>query len=79
MTDWQLELLACPFEHAELRLERKQLVCQECGRKFRIVDGIPSFVVPDLAQVHDEKEWLWKQSEMKARNEQAVFYDRCLV
>jgi len=78
MTDWQLELLACPFERAALRLEKEQLVCQGCGRKFPIVDGIPSFVVPDLAQVHDEKEWLWKQSEMKARNEQAVFYDRLL-
>jgi len=78
MTDWQLELLACPFDRAALRLEKEQLVCQGCGRKFPIVDGIPSFVVPDLAQVHDEKEWLWKQSEMKARNEQAVFYDRLL-
>jgi len=78
MTDWQLELLACPFDRAALRFEKEQLVCQGCGRKFPILDGIPSFVVPDLAQVHDEKEWLWKQSEMKARNEQAVFYDRLL-
>jgi len=45
MTDWQLELLACPFERAALRLEKEQLVCQGCGRKFPIVDGIPSFGV----------------------------------
>lgn len=53
-------------------------MCRECHRKFPILDGIPSFVIPELAQVHDEKEWFWKQSEMRARNEQAVFYDRLL-
>jgi len=78
MKDWQIELLACPFEHGALKFESGQLVCQKCGRAFPIVDGIPSFVVSDLAQVHDEREWQWKQSEMKARNEQAVFYDRLL-
>ncbi|MEZ8221621.1 Trm112p-like protein [Candidatus Fervidibacteria bacterium JGI MDM2 JNZ-1-D12] len=78
MKDWQIELLACPFEHGALKFESGQLVCPKCGRAFPIVDGIPSFVVSDLAQVHDEREWQWKQSEMKARNEQAVFYDRLL-
>lgn len=74
----QLELLACPFDLSSLRLESEQLICQECERAFPLVEGIPSFVTPDLAQVHDENEWCWKQSEMKARNEQAVFYDRLL-
>lgn len=78
MKEWQIELLACPFEHASLKFDGERLVCQKCGRTFQVVYGIPSFVVPDLAQVHDEHEWQWKQSEMKARNEQAVFYDRLL-
>lgn len=78
MKDWQVELLACPFEHAPLELDGERLICSNCRRVYPIVDGIPSFVVSDLAQVHDEKEWQWKQSEMKARNEQAVFYDRLL-
>jgi len=76
--EWQLELLACPFEHAPLKLAGEQLTCQACGREFPIIESIPSFVAPDLAEVHDEREWQWKQSEMKARNEQAVFYDRLL-
>lgn len=78
MKSWQLELLACPFERAPLQLEGERLICRSCGRMFPIIDGIPSFVIQDLAQVHDEREWQWKQSEMKARNEQAVFYDRLL-
>ncbi|MFN3422303.1 MAG: Trm112 family protein, partial [Armatimonadota bacterium] len=78
MKEWQLKLLACPFEHAPLRLDGERLICQSCGRIFPIIEGIPSFVIQDLAQVHDEHEWQWKQSEMKARNEQAVFYDRLL-
>ncbi len=78
MTEWQLELLACPFEQAPLHLEGKQLRCSACGRQFPVVDGIPSFVVPDLANLHEAHEWQQKQVEMQTRNEQAVFYDRLL-
>ncbi len=78
MKDWQVELLACPFENASLNFDGERLICQKCGLSFPMVDGIPSFVVPDLAQVHNEQEWKRKQSEMKARNEQAVFYDLLL-
>lgn len=76
MESWQLELLACPFDHEALMEEGEDLICSACGRSFPITDGIPRFVVPDLTQVHNQHEWQWKQSEMKARNEQAVFYDR---
>jgi len=78
MTDWQLTLLACPFDRSALQVKGARLICQACGRQFPIVDGIPSFVTNDLAQEHDKSEWQWKQSEMRARNEQAVFYDRLL-
>ncbi|MCS7263941.1 MAG: class I SAM-dependent methyltransferase [Armatimonadetes bacterium] len=78
MKDWQIELLACPFEHEPLDFEGEQLFCPKCKRNFPIVGGIPSFVVSDLAQAHNEQEWQWKQSEMRARNQQAVFYDRLL-
>jgi len=40
-----------------------------------VVDGIPSFVLPDLATAHERDEWLRKQSEMQARDAQASMYD----
>lgn len=78
MERWKLNLLMCPFDRAAVTEENEALRCSSCGRRFPIIDGIPSFVVPDLAQSHDGWEWQWKQSEMRARNEQAAFYDYLL-
>ncbi len=78
MDAWQLDLLRCPLDKAPLTEENGALRCSSCGRQFPFTDGIPSFFVPELARSHDEREWRWKQSEMRARNEQAEFYDRLL-
>jgi len=36
-----LEILACPVCKREVELVGKELVCAGCGRRYRIVDGIP--------------------------------------
>jgi len=75
---WQLELLTCLWDRSPLAAEGEKLRCPVCQRTFPCFDGIPSFVVAELAQLQGEEEWQWKQREMQARNEQAAFYDRLL-
>jgi SAM-dependent methyltransferase len=78
MQHWQTEILRCPFDHARLLVGEAEMQCARCQRTFPIVDGIPSFVLPDLATAHEREEWLRKQSEMQARDAQASQYDRLL-
>ena len=47
MMDEMLKLLVCPVDHARLDLEADVLVCQACGRRFPIEDGVPNMLVED--------------------------------
>ncbi len=78
MQDWQIESLRCPFDRATLTATNGAIRCAQCGRTFPVVDGIPSFVMPELASAHERDEWLRKQSEMQARDTQARHYDHLL-
>jgi uncharacterized protein YbaR (Trm112 family) len=40
-----LAQLACPACQGSLRLEDLRLICDACGRKYAIVDGIPALIV----------------------------------
>lgn len=40
-----LEVLACPACHQPVELREGKLVCQGCGRKYRIEDGIPIMLI----------------------------------
>ena len=40
-----LEILACPACKARVRLEGDKLVCESCGRRYPIEDGIPIMLV----------------------------------
>ena len=40
-----LEILACPACKAKVRLEGEALVCEGCGRRYPIEDGIPIMLV----------------------------------
>ena len=42
-----LEILACPVCKARVRLDGQQLVCESCGRRYPIEDGIPIMLVED--------------------------------
>lgn len=78
MQRWQIEILRCPFDRATLLAGEGAILCAECQRMFPVLDGIPSFVLPDLAAEHEREEWLRKQSEMQARDSQASRYDHLL-
>jgi len=78
MQPWQSKLVRCPLDHAPMLPGEGELRCSRCERTFPIVDGIPSFMLLDLATAHEPEEWLRKQSEMQARDAQASHYDRLL-
>lgn len=40
-----LEILACPACRGDLREDKERLVCQSCGLKYPIDDGIPILLV----------------------------------
>ncbi len=48
LADEMLQLLVCPIDHARLDLDGDGLVCQACGRRYPIEDGIPNMLVEDL-------------------------------
>jgi uncharacterized protein YbaR (Trm112 family) len=42
-----LDILACPECKVRVKLEEGRLVCQQCGRRYRIEDGIPIMLVDE--------------------------------
>jgi len=47
ISDELLEILACPVCKTAVRLEERTLVCDTCGRRYRIEDGIPIMLVDE--------------------------------
>jgi uncharacterized protein YbaR (Trm112 family) len=45
IADDLLEILACPACRGEIKLVGDRLVCQSCGRKYPIEDGIPIMLI----------------------------------
>ncbi|MEX2425203.1 MAG: Trm112 family protein [Thermomicrobiaceae bacterium] len=50
ISDELLDILACPACKTPVRLEREKLVCDECGRRYRIDDGIPIMLIDEAEQ-----------------------------
>jgi len=42
-----LDILACPACQGDLREENDRLVCQKCGLKYPVKDGIPILIVDE--------------------------------
>ncbi len=42
-----MDLLVCPVDKQDLRLENQELICTSCGRRYPIEDGIPNMLVED--------------------------------
>ena len=53
---WLLEILACPECKARVALEEERLVCVQCGRRYRIDNGIPIMLI-DESEVVDQAEF----------------------
>ncbi len=42
-----MDLLVCPVDKQDLRLEGQELICTSCRRRYPIEDGIPNMLVED--------------------------------
>ncbi|MCL5256404.1 MAG: Trm112 family protein [Chloroflexi bacterium] len=47
ISDDLLAILACPKCKGDIRLEGCTLVCEQCGRRYPIKDGIPVMLVDE--------------------------------
>ena len=42
-----LDILACPLCKTEIRLDGDRIVCDACGRRYPVRDGIPIMLVDE--------------------------------
>lgn len=42
-----LKILVCPVCKKDVKLESGKVVCQKCGRKYPVKDGIPVMLVEE--------------------------------
>ena len=47
MSEDLFDILVCPVDKDDLRLEGQSLVCITCGRTYQISDGIPDMLVDE--------------------------------
>lgn len=45
-----LSILACPACKTPIRLDEDRLVCDKCGRRYPIRDGIPVMLIDEAEQ-----------------------------
>jgi uncharacterized protein YbaR (Trm112 family) len=45
-----LDILACPACKTPIRLEGERLICDTCGRRYPIRDGIPVMLIDEAEQ-----------------------------
>ncbi len=42
-----LEILACPACKGDVELKDERIVCQKCGRKYPVKNGIPIMLIEE--------------------------------
>lgn len=42
-----LEILACPACKGDVKLDNNKIVCQKCGKKYPIREGIPVMLIDE--------------------------------
>ena len=45
LSDVLIEVLICPKDHADLRMEGDELVCVRCGTRYPVEDGVPNMLI----------------------------------
>jgi uncharacterized protein YbaR (Trm112 family) len=45
VSDLLVEVLVCPKDQADLRLDEEELICVKCGTRYPIEDGIPNMLI----------------------------------
>jgi len=51
-----LAILACPLCKEEVHLEEDRIVCEECGRRYPIRDGIPVMLIDEAENPRGAKD-----------------------
>ncbi len=49
-----LEILACPACKGPVELQEERIVCQQCGLRYPIRDGIPIMLVEEAQQARPD-------------------------
>jgi uncharacterized protein YbaR (Trm112 family) len=49
---WLIEMLICPLDGGSVRVHGDELVCQRCGRRYPVRDGIPVMVIEEAQEEH---------------------------
>ena len=52
--DELMEILACPACKGPVELQEEWIVCQECGLRYPIRDGIPIMLVEEAKQAQTD-------------------------
>ncbi len=42
-----LDILACPACKADVKLVEDKIICQKCGKKYPVKDGVPVMLVDE--------------------------------
>jgi uncharacterized protein YbaR (Trm112 family) len=53
LQSWVVALLVCPFDFGAVRLEKTELICTRCGRRYPVLSGIP-IMLADHATVEQK-------------------------
>ena len=49
---WLVEMLICPGDGGSVRVRGGELVCQRCGRRYPVRDGIPVMITEEAETEH---------------------------
>lgn len=50
LDQWLVEILACPACRAKVRPQGEQIVCDGCGRRYPVRDGIPIMLIGEATE-----------------------------
>jgi len=50
LDQWLVEILACPACRAKVRVQAEQIVCDGCGRRYPVRDGIPIMLISEATE-----------------------------
>jgi uncharacterized protein YbaR (Trm112 family) len=50
---WLIGLLVCPVDRGAVRLNGSELICERCGRRYQVRNGIPN-MLPNHAKIEQQ-------------------------